>query len=118
MPYLDASLIRYLVAQRHRGEVIIPEGKAGVEPLHAVYAKGCLSPMEAALLNGRRRLVSFFDQVKVVTVDRSISAVFDPGFRSFSNINTPGDYYALRVAEQNACDGSGSHRQLSRLAAQ
>ena len=113
MPYLDDRLIRYLIGQRHKGDLVIPEGEGGVEPLHAVYAKGCLPHMEAALQGGRRRIVSFFDQVQLVTIESGISAVFDPGFRSFSNINTPDDYYALRVAEQEDCEGIVFNRKIS-----
>ncbi|HZV82066.1 MAG TPA: molybdenum cofactor guanylyltransferase, partial [Geobacteraceae bacterium] len=114
MPYLDERLIRYLAARRDRAEVIIPEGEVGLEPLHAVYSKGCLPHMEAALLAGRRRIVSFFDQVELVTVPRSVITVFDPELRSFSNINTPGDYYALRGAEQGCVEEIIPQQQVSR----
>jgi len=66
------------------------------------------------LKEGRRRIVSFFDKVDVVTVGRGISAGFDPGFRSFSNINTPDDYYALRLAEHEARERIVFNRQVSR----
>jgi len=114
MPYLDDRLIRYLVGQRHRGDVIIPEGECGLEPLHAVYAKGCLPRMEASLLANRRRIVSFFDAVRVVTVERSITSAFDPDLRFFSNINTPDDYYTLRSAEQGFGEEIVPQLQLSR----
>lgn len=103
MPYLDDRLIRYLAGQRTKGDVVIPEGEVGMEPLHAVYAKGCLPHMEASLRENRRRIVSFFHKACIVTIPRSIIAGFDPSFRSFSNINTPDDYYALRGAEQELC---------------
>jgi molybdopterin-guanine dinucleotide biosynthesis protein A len=113
MPYLDDRLIRYLVGQRHNGDLIIPKGEGGLEPLHAVYSKRCLLQMEASLMSGRRRIVSFFDRVAVVSVPESVTAAFDPCFRSFSNINTPDDYYALRVAEQEECDRVAFRRQNS-----
>jgi molybdopterin-guanine dinucleotide biosynthesis protein A len=113
MPYLDDRLIRYLVGQRHKGDLVIPEGEGGFEPLHAVYGRACLPHMEESLRANRRRIVSFFDRVQLVKVDRGISAAFDPEFRSFSNINTPDDYYALRGAEQEACEGIVFNRQIS-----
>lgn len=100
MPWLDDRLIRYLAGQRHKGEVIIPEGETGLEPLHAVYNKSCLPFIEEALNANRRRIVSFFDQVRVVTIHRNFVMSLDPEFRSFSNINTPEDYYSLRNADQ------------------
>ena len=114
MPYLDDRLIRYLTGRRHRGDVVIPESEAGFEPLHAIYAKGCLPHMEASLLANRRRIVSFFDKVDIVTVQRSVTAAFDPSFRCFSNINTPDDYYALRGAEQGTCDAIVTNQQITR----
>jgi len=114
MPYLDDRLIRYLVSQRHKGKVVIPEGEVCPEPLHAVYAKGCLPCMEASLRENRRRIVSFFPTVDVVTVPRKVVGNFDPEFRSFSNINTPNDYYALRDSEQEISEVDEFHRQISR----
>lgn len=103
MPCLDDRLIRYLLGLRHKGDVVIPEGEAGLEPLHAVYGKKCLPQMEASLLAKRRRIISFFDKVDTITVPRSIIAGFDPAFHCFSNINTQEDYYALRDSAQEAC---------------
>jgi len=114
MPYLDDRLIRYLAGHRHHGDVVIPEGEVGLEPLHAVYAKGCLPHMEASLRANRRRIVSFFDKVDIVTVPRSITAAFDPELRSFSNINTPDDYYALRGAEHGPGEAIVPQQQLFR----
>jgi molybdopterin-guanine dinucleotide biosynthesis protein A len=96
MPYLNEELIRALVARRDESDVIIPEGEGGLEPLHAVYAAACLSHMEASLLSGQRRIVSFFDRVAVQCLGRDQVATIDPAFSSFRNINTPEDYFELR----------------------
>ncbi|MBL0225870.1 MAG: molybdenum cofactor guanylyltransferase [Geobacteraceae bacterium] len=99
MPYLNDTLVRALLAQRQQADVIIPEGDQGLEPLHAVYGKACLPHMEAALLAGRRRLISFFPRVRVRHFECTRVAAIDPGFDSFRNINTPDDYFALRRNE-------------------
>jgi molybdopterin-guanine dinucleotide biosynthesis protein A len=96
MPYLNDTLIRALIAQRHRGDVIIPESENGLEPLHAVYSKSCLTAMEAALLTGRKRLISFFPEVQVKRFSCREVRTMDPDLDSFCNINTPADYFALR----------------------
>ena len=101
MPYLNSSLIRNLVSQRGRSDVVIPQGDKGLEPLHALYGKGCLTPMEQALTEGRRRIVSFFPAVRVSHLSREAVAELDPGFNSFKNINTPNDYYELRHGERD-----------------
>ena len=102
MPYLNDTLIRALLARRHQADVVIPESVDGLEPLHAVYGSGCLPAMEQALLSGRRRLVSFFPRVRVNTFTSDHVATIDRDFSSFSNINTPADYFELRKNENGA----------------
>jgi molybdopterin-guanine dinucleotide biosynthesis protein A len=102
MPYLNDSLIRALLARRHQADVVIPESDHGLEPLHAVYGRGCLSAMEQALRCERRRIVSFFPQVRVQVFTSDLVATIDREFTSFSNINTPADYFELRKNENRA----------------
>ena len=104
MPYLNDSLIRALLARRHLADVVIPESADGLEPLHAVYGQGCLPAMEQALLSGRRRIVSFFPHMRVNTFTSDHVATIDSAFTSFSNINTPADYFELRKNENGAHD--------------
>jgi FdhD protein len=100
MPYLNVDLIRYLGDMADPEGVLIPESPNGVEPLHAIYGKGCLPAIEAALGAGQRRIVSFFEQTLVHRVVVDQVAFFDPEFASFSNINVPADYYRLRDGER------------------
>lgn len=100
MPYLNSDLIRHLAVHADPGGVLIPESPAGLEPLHAVYGKGCLAAIETTLLSGERRIVSFFGRTNVNRVNVEQVALFDPDFETFSNINTPVDYYRLRDGER------------------
>jgi len=100
MPYLVESLIRYMASRADVSGVLIPESPSGLEPLHAMYGKGCLAAIDATLLSGQRRIVSFFDRTNVSKVNVEQIACFDPLFVSFLNINTPRDYYDLRDRER------------------
>lgn len=102
MPYLVADLVRHLAGHADAGGVLIPESPGGLEPLHAVYGKGCLPAIEATLLSGQRRIVSFFDRTNVIRINLEQVAIFDPAFVSFININSPVDYFALRDGERSA----------------
>jgi len=102
MPYLNDNLIKALLARRHQADVVIPESGHGLEPLHAVYSQECLLPMEQALRSRNRRIVSFFPQVRVHTFASNHVATIDQDFLSFSNINTPSDYFELRKNENGA----------------
>lgn len=99
MPYLVEELIRQLASRADAGGVLIPESPGGLEPLHAIYGKGCLAAIEATLLSGQRRIVSFFDRTNVSRMNLEHVACFDPAFVSFLNINTPDDYFDLRNGE-------------------
>ena len=97
MPWLNNTLIRRLATLRHAADVVIPQVENGLEPLHALYGKQCLQPMEEVLSSGRRRIVSFFPQVRVRYFCQEQIAGIDPTFDSFRNVNTPEDYYQLRA---------------------
>ena len=96
MPYLNEALIRHLATLSSTADVVIPESDSGLEPLHALYATSCLPAIEAALSTGRKRIVSFFDDVQVEQVPLAEVAAIDPAGRGFWNINTPEDYYRMR----------------------
>lgn len=91
MPWLNRPLLAYMLSLRTRADVIVPRWDQFPEPLHAVYHKACLEPIEANLRARRLKITGFFDQVQVWYVEREIIASFDPDGRSFSNVNTPAD---------------------------
>jgi molybdopterin-guanine dinucleotide biosynthesis protein A len=68
-----------------------------VEPLHGAYRRTCLPAIETAIQASRRRIISFFPhvQVRYVTPEEVIS--FDPGLRSFRNVNTPQEWETARA---------------------
>ena len=76
--------------------VVIPESGKGLEPLHAIYGKNSLPPMEEALHAGKGRIASFFDKVRIRKVTQEEVSRFDPAFQSFLNINTPEEYFRFR----------------------
>lgn len=100
MPYLSEHLIRHLTNQADERGVVIPESPVGIEPLHAVYGRGCLPAVETVLMAGEMKIRSFFDRVPVTRVSADEVETFDPGFNSFRNINTPDEYFQLRMRER------------------
>jgi len=44
--------------------------------------------------------MSFFDRVKIIKISAEQIADFDPSFASFSNINTPDEYFRMRGSER------------------
>ena len=69
--------------------MIIPRLKGLTEPLHALYSRHCLEPIEQLLIQGGGRIISFFPHVRVRYVEEAEVDHFDPQHRSLFNINTP-----------------------------
>ncbi|QWV99471.1 formate dehydrogenase accessory sulfurtransferase FdhD [Geomonas nitrogeniifigens] len=100
MPHLDPALIRHIAGRRGDCDLVLPKSEHGYEPLHALYNKSALAAMEQCLTQGKRRIVSILPQLKVNEIPASEVAGFDPEFDSFSNINTPQEYYELRNGDK------------------
>jgi molybdenum cofactor guanylyltransferase len=91
LPFVSRPLLEHLLALAPQADVVVPRRGGEFEPLQAVYARSCLAAVDAALASGKRRMISFFEQVRVHVVDELELARFDPDGRSFFNVNTPAD---------------------------
>ena len=96
MPWLNRPLLEYMIALRESADVIVPRWEKYPEPLHAIYSKACLNPIEAKLKEKRLKITGFFGEVDVQFVDRKEIERFDRNGRSFANINSPEDLEEAR----------------------
>ena len=94
MPFVPAALLREIAARtaaQPAPDVVAPEsgGKRGVEPLCAWYGTGCIGAVERALDRDDRRVVAFFDEVRVERIPlEEVRRHGDPDVM-FLNVNTP-----------------------------
>ena len=92
MPFLNPSLLRYLMKVSPGFDVIIPRDRVGrLEPLHALYSKNCIDPINQQIQQGDLKVDGFLGQVRVRYVEEAEIDEFDPQHLSFFNINTPAD---------------------------
>jgi molybdopterin-guanine dinucleotide biosynthesis protein A len=96
MPFLNPGLIRYIMARGTTGDVVIPRTSDGLQPLHAVYSKRCLKPIENLFSKGNLKIIDFYREVAVVYISEREVRKYDPTLDSFLNVNTEKD---LRRAE-------------------
>jgi len=96
MPFVNVTLLRRLVDFCGPHDVVIPRHGDLIEPLHAVYSKKCLGPIETALNRGESRIVSFFPEVDVRYVEEAEVEQFSGQPLSFFNINTREDLERAR----------------------
>ncbi len=67
-----------------------------VEPLHAVYTKSCLTPIESMIKQDNLSVHKLLQSVKVRYVETEEINRFDPAHLSFFNINTDADLEKAR----------------------
>jgi molybdopterin-guanine dinucleotide biosynthesis protein A len=97
MPFLNIALLRHLIELSPGFDVVIPRVGGYIEPLHAVYSKDCLAPIEALLHKGRLRIADFFPAVKVRYIEDAEVERLDPEHLSFFNINSEADLERARA---------------------
>jgi molybdopterin-guanine dinucleotide biosynthesis protein A len=99
MPFLSPAVLRFLASRAHGCDLVIPCGPNGLEPLCAIYGKGCLPFVEEGLTAGQRNVFHLIDRVHALIVPAVEIATVDPEFLSFLNVNTPDDYRRLQKAD-------------------
>ena len=100
MPFLNQSLLRYMIEVSDGFDFVLPRINNFFEPLHAVYSKNCIAPMESLIKHDRRVIIELFDFVKVRYVEAGEIDRFDPQNLSFFNINTKEDLELARKMER------------------
>jgi molybdopterin-guanine dinucleotide biosynthesis protein A len=91
MPWLNHDLLTHLISLRETADIVVPLWHKFPEPLHAVYSKRCIAPVEQNLKAGDLKITRFYGYVDVRYVNQDTITRFDPEGRSFTNINEPGD---------------------------
>ena len=128
MPFLNQDLLRYMISFAPQFDVVIPRAndpsgktprterdekrdhksprsnkpiakEGDLHPMHAVYSKRCLEPIEERLRVDDLRLIGFHDTVRVRVIETDEVDRFDPEHWSFFNVNTPED---LKTAQDLA----------------
>jgi molybdenum cofactor guanylyltransferase len=91
MPFLNLNLLRYMIDLTGEYDVVIPKVDGILEPLHAVYSRNCVSPMEFLIQQNRLSILELYPMVKMRYIENAEIDHFDPEHLSFFNINTEAD---------------------------
>ena len=96
MLFLNQGLLRYMMQLLADFDLVVPRLGKLVEPLHSIYSKSCLAPIESLLRQGSLQVYQLFSLVKVRYVEAEEIDKFDPQHLSFFNINTEADLEKAR----------------------
>lgn len=95
MPFLNLSLMQFMINQAEGYDVVIPRTKNQIlEPLHAVYSRNCISHLEFLIQQNRLSVLELYPMVKVKYIEEAEISQYDPAHTSFFNINTEADLKA------------------------
>ena len=101
MPFLNQALLRYMMQISAGFDLVVPRLGELVEPLHAVYSRACLAPIESLLKQGDLILRRLFALVEVRYVEAEEIDRFDPQHLSFFNINNEADMEKAKKLARN-----------------
>jgi molybdopterin-guanine dinucleotide biosynthesis protein A len=112
MPFVPSGLLAALRAAGTSADVAVPESgsRRGLEPLCAYYGQACRPAIERRLDADDRRVIGFFDDVRVARLGPDVVARHGDPAMIFMNVNTPDD---LGRAEAYAAtpDGGGDRQE-------
>ena len=98
MPFLSVDLLndmknKALSSQSH---VFVPIIDGRFQPTHALYNRKCLPYIERNIQEGRLKMVGYFDEIEVQTIEFSSTNLEGEVARSFFNLNTEEDLKKAR----------------------
>jgi len=105
MPFLSVAVIERLAELDRGADVVMPRLSTGLQPMHAIYSKACLAPLErmATAENLRVQDLCQDESLSVRVVAEDELRAVDPNLLSFFNINTPADLeLALKLVAHRA----------------
>ena len=110
MPFVPPSLLRMLRDLGADADAVVPESgsRRGLEPLCAYYTPACIPAIEKRLNDGDRRVIGFYDDIRLVRAPHAEVARHGDPDVMFMNVNTPDE---LILAERHATTTDGRHRR-------
>ncbi len=92
LPFLSGAFLRHLAVRTPHADAVVPRNAAGLQPLCAVYDRGCAEAIRARIERGRHRLMDLAGWLRVTEVEPDEVAAFDPDGMLLFNVNTPADH--------------------------
>jgi molybdopterin-guanine dinucleotide biosynthesis protein A len=104
MPFLNESLLHYMIEVSDGFDFVLPRVNNYYEPLHAVYSKNCIGPIETIFNQGKKVIIELFNYVKIRYIEAEEIERYDPQHLSFFNINTKEDLETARKIAGRTAD--------------
>jgi molybdopterin-guanine dinucleotide biosynthesis protein A len=104
MPFLNQALLDYMIRLSADYDLVIPRPGNLLEPLHAVYSRCCLAPIEVLIRQDKLSILQLLPLVKTRYIEAEDIKRFDPRYLSFFNVNTKFDLAMARSLARRQID--------------
>jgi molybdopterin-guanine dinucleotide biosynthesis protein A len=91
MPFLDKRFIEYMIGRIEGHDIIVPHASDGLQPLHAIYSKKCITLMKKLIDRDDLKIRILYKKMNTLTLPTDTITTFDPDERMFLNINSQED---------------------------
>jgi molybdenum cofactor guanylyltransferase len=91
MPFLNGGAIKYMIERSADFDIVVPECREGLQPLHAVYSRQCIPAIKRCLEKDMIKIISFYKGLKALALPEGLFRQFDPEGNIFTNVNTQQD---------------------------
>jgi molybdopterin-guanine dinucleotide biosynthesis protein A len=108
MPFLEPGLMRFMAGLADGPDAVVPLVGGQYEPLLAIYHHRLLPLMEDRIRRGVQRVQALYDGLDLRPVTEEEIRRFDPGKRSFINLNTPAQYKEVSCSDSDTANCSSS----------
>lgn len=105
MPFLNPELIIFMVKEAQGFDGAVPRLRGFYQPLHAVYSRSCIRPIEVCLKKRFTQVIAFYPAVRLRLLEAEVLKRFGDLDTIFFNINTPADLDIARGKIKNQRDG-------------
>jgi molybdopterin-guanine dinucleotide biosynthesis protein A len=102
MPFLDRTVIHYFLSLAPTADIVVQRTKDYWEPLHAIYPRTLLKPIERLFQQGELTIFKAYQGMKVREVSEEELKPYDPDLHTLSNFNTPEELKNLLETCPNA----------------
>ncbi len=92
MPFLSPPLIHFMSQYALQYDAVIPRVGEYFQPLFAFYHRRVLDRITRSLEQENFKITDFYAGLNMKEIDEASVRRYDPGMRSFFNINTREDY--------------------------
>jgi molybdopterin-guanine dinucleotide biosynthesis protein A len=94
MPYVEIAYIDYMVGELANGsyDACVTQHGDYLEVFHSFFLRSALPLLEEELAAGRHSVQRFTRKLDALIIPEEKAAPFLPGWRAFTNLNTPAEY--------------------------